>query len=248
MNIEVEEFCIWLGTAEIKNLEDIFNIINRDEDRQQLTRYFQQEGKIEALYEEFMEKISETDMEIKFIENLVTLYPLSKKVIGFFNKNMVKVDKKGIPSFFQSSKYPEGYFNKLLSEMEYLKKEADSSAAIEKIEDKIKDLNKDIKKFKEKIEYLKSLDKGENSQKIKERDDLKEEFKKLEKEQNIEKLEEEIEELKEKQKKLSEKYNKSLERKKELQKELNKIDLSKVENKELEAIKTLKNIWPKDEA
>lgn len=248
MSLESTEFCKWLSEQEQFDINSIFNILSDDDKRRELERFFKQESRIEDLYESFKDEVQGTDLEKKFMENLINLYPLSKKVIKNFNKNQVKVEKKSIPSLFQSDKYLESFFNVLLAETEYLKEEGKSNEAIAKLEDKLESLNRDILEFKEKIAYFKSLDSTGSNEKKQERDKLEEELKKLKVDLDLEKLDEEIINLSQEKEELQEKYAKKLERKKELRKEIEKIDISKNESKEIEAINILKDIWPKDEA
>lgn len=247
MSLEAEEFCKWLAEQENLNTNNIFEILDDEERRKEIERFFKQESKIDDLYESF-DNIRGTELEIKFIENLLNLYPLSKKVIKKFNKNQVKIEKKSIPSLFQSSNYLDSFFNVLFKETQFLKEEGKSNEAISRLEDKLENLDQEIGKFKETIKYLKSLDNSENNEKKQERDQLELELEKLKKDSDLEKIEEDIINLTQEKDDLYEKYSKKLERKKELRKEIEKIDISKNELKELEAIKVLKEIWPKDEA
>lgn len=247
MSLEAEEFCKWLAEQENLDTNNIFEILDHEEKRKEIERFFKQESRIEELYESF-DNIRETELEVKFIENLINLYPLSKKVIKKFNKNQVKVEKKTIPSLFQSSNYLDGFFNVLFKETQFLKEEGKSNEAISKLEDKLENLKQEIREFKEIVERLKSLNNNENDEKKQERDRLELELKKLKNDLDLEKIEEEIINLTQEKDELYEKYSKKLDRKKELRKEIEKIDISKNELKELEAIKVLKEIWPKDEA
>lgn len=248
MGLEVQEFVKWLSEIEILDVENIFEILKNEDRKNQLSRYFVIDSKIDYLYEEFLENISGTEKEVKFIENLVNFYPLSKKVIYSFNKNKVKINKKGIPSFFYSEKYMDGYFNAIFKEMQYLKDSSKNNEAIENLEMKIENLRMEIKDFKNQINKFKDLDNNENCELIKERDRLKKEVELLENDLDKNKLEKEIENLKEKKENLENENSKKLQEKIRLKKEIDKINLSENENKEKEAISILKNIWPEDEA
>lgn len=248
MNIEVESFYQWLSNVDKLDTNNIFDIFNQEEKRNSLYKFFNQEKKMQELCEELYLKQENDDKYSKFIENIILMYPLTKKLILKLNEEGIKEDGKSLPALLRSDKYVGGFYTGLLKDFNSLLEKTKNNSAIQKLKQKIEIAEIEIEKYRDEVNEIKKLQNQETLSKVAERDRLKTEVKKLKEDTDIEKLEDEIENLEQEINRLKEKKRKKQNRKKELVIELDKLKLNELEEKEVKAIETLMSIWQDDES
>lgn len=247
MNIEVEELYNWLASIDELNEVNIFDILNDDAKRNLLYKYFNQKEKMEQLCEELYD--SEKDEKYsKFIENIILLYPLSRKLILKLNEEKIKENGKTLPALLISDKYVNGFYNGIVKDFEKLLLGAKNNSAIQRLNDEMGRLDDEIKEYKENIAEIQKKENKESLSKVKERNELKEKLEALKIDTDLERLNDEIEKYQNEITELRDLKQKKQEEKKILVEELEKIDLNELHEKEKEAIKILKNIWQDDES
>lgn len=238
----------WLSSIEVNEC-NIFDILNTEDKRNLMYKYFNKKEKMEELCEELvLKQNNEDETYLKFIENIVLLYPMTKKLIIKLNQEQLKVNGKTIPALLRNTKYVEGFYSGVLKGFEDLIKEANNNSAIKKLDDEFEELKEKVEEYKKKIEELRKKETNETISKAKERDQLKKKFEELKITTDIEKLNKEIANYKEKIEEKAKEKEEKKKQKNDLYEELKKLELDNFEEKEKEAIRILASIWKKDES
>lgn len=245
MNLEVEEIYEFITGIENMNVDSLFDSLNAEDKRNLMYKFFIKDSKIQELCDEIeLKKEDDEEKYNKFIENIILMYPLTRKLIKELNERELKVNKKSVPALLQSPNYVNSFYNSVLKDINLLLKEVEGNTALQKLKTDILKLEEEIKIYNEQIEEMKNLENNKSLSKIAERDRLKKELDDF----NIEKLEEEIQALSSELSMKKEKEKNKLAEKNKLVEELKKIDLSRIEKDEKNAIEVLMKIWSKDES
>lgn len=247
MKIEVEELYNWLSNIEELNEINIFDFLKEDAKRNMMYKYFNQQEKMEELCEELYDK-EKDEKYSKFIENIILLYPLTRKLIIKLNKEQIRENGKTLPALLRSDKYVEGFYSGIVKDFEKLLAGANNNSSIQKIAEEMEKYDNEVEEYKEKIVELKKKETKESLSKVKKRDELKAEVERLRVDTDLEKLNDEIEKYQNEINELRDLKQKKQAEKRNLVEELEKIDLNELQEKEREAINILKNIWQDDES
>lgn len=247
MKIEIEELYNWLSNIEELNEINIFDFLKEDAKRNMMYKYFNQQEKMEELCEELYDK-EQDEKYSKFIENIILLYPLTRKLILKLNEGQIRENGKTLPALLRSDKYAEGFYSGIVKDFEKLLAGAKNNSSIQRLAEEMEKYDDEIKEYKENIAELKKKQTKESLSKFQERNQLKEEAERLKVDTDLEKLNDEIEKYKNEINELRDLKQKKQAEKRSLVEELEKIDLNELQEKEKEAINILKSIWQDDES
>lgn len=248
MTIEIERLYDWLSGIEVKEC-NVFDIFSNEDKRNLMHKYFNRKEKMDELCEVLIEIQEKDDKKYsKFIENIVLLYPVTKKIILKLNEKQIKLDGKTLPALLKSNKYVGGFYNGLLRDFEELLDKTQNNSAIKKLNEEIGRLDEKIEEYKNSIEEIKKKENKETLSKVEEMKKLKKEYEELYNTTDIEKLESEIENYREGINKERNRRKNKQKEKEELYQQLKKLELDELEEKERKAIKELASVWQKDES
>lgn len=248
MALEIERLYEWFSSIEI-NEYNIFDIFSNEDKRNLMYKYFNKREKMEELCEELIERQEKEDERyLKFIENTILLYPITKKLIFKLNEEQLKAEGKTLPALLKSNKYVGGFYNGLLKDFKELLNKTKNNSAIKKLNEEMEELDDNIEEYKNQIEEIKKKTNKETISKAAKREKLKKEYEELIITTDIKKLDEDIEKYEEEIKKIKSAKNAKVKEKNELYQQLKKLESDELEDKEREAIKILASIWQKDES